>query len=127
MWRWDTREVPAAESGRVYGSLEERCGACEVNGGDEPPCISADRMRWWQQERGRPCPRVEIDPRNAEAFLMIGWLIHDDLKPLAELYARELLRTFPAEDRGRLLSRVATALRSPEMGARLHPQAEDRG
>jgi len=67
---------------------------------------------------------VELDHRNAEAFLLVGWLIHDDLKPLAPLYARELLRALPRRDRGAVLARVAGALRSEQVMARLHPKPE---
>lgn len=121
MWAFDTREIPAAESGRTYGSVEERCRACVVNGGDEGMCISDAASSRMLQTIGRPCPRVEIDPENVEAMSLMGWLIHDDLKPLAPEYARALLAGRPADDRARLLSRVASALRSKELSDRLHP------
>lgn len=122
------RDPPAAESGRVYGSVEERCRACEVNGGDESPCISDERIRWWQEHHGRPCPRVELDERNAEPMVLLGWLIHDDLEPLVPEYARALLAGRPASERETILARVGRAMRSKELMARLHPSAEgDRG
>jgi hypothetical protein len=118
------REIPAAESGRVYGSVEERCGACQVNGGDEPPCIPEARVRWYEEHHGRPCHRIELDGRNLDAYRLLGWLIHDDLKPLAPIYARELLRRLPRGGREAILDRVAHALRSDAVMARLHPDPE---
>ncbi len=112
-----------AESGRVYGSVEERCGACQVNGGDEPPCIPDTRVAWYLENHGRPCHRIELDARNVDALRIIGWLIHDDLKPLAPIYARALLGRFPRAEREAILERVAHALRSATVTARLHPES----
>lgn len=84
-------------------------------------CISDAASSRMLQTLGRPCPRVDIDPENVEAMSLMGWMIHDDLKPLAQEYARALLAGRPADERARLLSRVASALRSKELSARLHP------
>lgn len=84
-------------------------------------CISDMASSRMLQTLGRPCPRVEIDPENVEAVAVMGWMIHDDLKPLAPEYARALLAGRPADERARLLSRVAAALRSPALSSRLHP------
>lgn len=89
-------------------------------------CISDEASGRMLQSLGRPCPRIELDPRNVEAMSLMGWLIHDDLKPLAPEYARALLAGQPADDRARLLGRVAHALRSKELSARLHPDPEAR-
>lgn len=51
----------------------------------------------------------------------MGWMIHDDLKPLAAEYAKALLARWPDEDRAALLARVGNALRSSEITSRLHP------
>jgi hypothetical protein len=115
---------PSAESGREYKTVEERCAACEVNGGDEGMCIKQRESDKWQREHGRPCPRVELDPRNHEAMQLLGWAIHDDLKPLASNYGRALLAGYRAEERAAILARIGYALRDVEVMKVLHPEAQ---
>lgn len=96
-----------------------------VSGGDEPMCIPDTRSAWWQQEHGRPCPRVELHPANLESFTLMGWMIHDDLKPLLPEYARALLHGRSAEERAAVYARAANALRSAEVSKRLRPEPKE--
>ncbi len=86
-------------------------------------CISERESAKWQREHGRPCPRVELDPRNFDAMVLLGWCIHDDLRPLAGEYARALLAGRPAAERVAVLASLGHALRDEELVKVLHPEA----
>lgn len=94
-----------------------------MNGGDEAMCINERQSQKSLVETGRPCPRVELDPRNNEAMTLISWTVHDDLKPLASQYARDLLRGRRPEERAAIFGRVGAALRTREVMSRLHPES----
>lgn len=87
-------------------------------------CISDAESLRLQAHLARPCPRVELDARNAECFTLMHWLTHDDLRPLAATYAEALLDPYPLELRERVLGRVAHALRHRDVMLRLHPEPE---
>lgn len=117
-------KVPPADSGREYATLEERCAACVVNGGEEGMCISDSHSARLQESTGRPCPRVELDTDNIEAFRLIGWTADDDLKPLAPMFAAALLHGREPEEKLRILSRLGSALKSREIRSAMHPSSE---
>lgn len=55
----------------------------------------------------------------------MGWMIHDDLKPLLPEYARALLHGRSAEERAAVYARAANALRSAEVSKRLRPEPKE--
>jgi hypothetical protein len=93
-----------------------------VNGGDEPMCIAETRSAWWQQEHGRPCPRIELDSRNIEAYALMNWLVTEELRPLTPLYADALLDGREPDERQCVLARIGLALRSRDVVSRLRPE-----
>jgi hypothetical protein len=95
-----------------------------VSGGDEPKCISEAESQRWQQRAGRPCPRVDLDGRNLEPLQLIGWTIHDNLKPMAGEYVRAKLHGRPAAERAAILERLAAFHRDKRVSAVLYPDPD---
>lgn len=53
--------------------LEDRCDACEVYGGEQPPCVQRSLLpkileQTTAEGRPRPCPRIFLDDGNAVAW-----------------------------------------------------------
>ncbi len=121
--------VPAANvkvDGRfpVFRSLEERCNACEVYGGEQRPCQPRDILEEIQERDGRPCPRVLLDLDNVEAW---------ELLPHAFDEARLLPVVFPLATRhltedGRhaVLRRVLAVVHDQRVAERRRALAERR-
>lgn len=51
--------MPPGESGTTYESLDERCAACVIKGGEEAPCVGPHDLEAELRETGHPCPRRE--------------------------------------------------------------------
>ena len=64
-------EPPAAESGLVYRSLEDRCQSCQVHGEDEAPCVSPERMIAEEEATGFPCPYREPSTPDDSTLLQL--------------------------------------------------------
>lgn len=73
--------------------MEERCKACRMLGGEEIPCVTEGEMRQIRERsEGRlECPRAELDPSCIEAAMIAPYLVSEDLRPVAQLFAEAIL------------------------------------
>lgn len=97
-----------------------------IKGGPDGTCISDDRSEWFLQEKGRPCPRVELDPLLSPETELLACLMHTDLKHLAKAQYDALVDglELDAEERLNLLRRVRSVLSDEDVVALLHPAPE---
>jgi hypothetical protein len=108
--------VPAAASGKEYATLDARCEACEVLGGEENPCLPRGVLRQIARNTGRPCPRVELAPANVELANVLPFFINEELRPAARDQWRATFRGLGEEDQRLLRLRMAYALQHPAVG-----------
>ena len=112
-------------NGRVFKSIDERCAACVVMGGDENPCVP-DSWLEADEAKGFPCPRREWPDADGP---MLGQLVRLGASgESGHLFGRlwdvafgELERT----EQRRLLTRVLRAYGDPDVRAALWPRAEE--
>jgi hypothetical protein len=67
--------VPAADSGTEYKTLDARCRACVVMGGEEGPCVPDTYLEAEEKQSGYPCPRREwenVDHPTIAQLVMLG-------------------------------------------------------
>lgn len=87
---------------------------------EEPPCVPDGWLARIEATQGRPCPRVELEPDNAEAaaavMLSLGthtaWLAGPTLEAAG----------FDDDELAAVLGRVGAALLSPAVVERLYPK-----
>lgn len=112
---------PVSTLERTYETVDARCAACCIKGGPEGMCV--DWPIELQRRLERPCPRVELDPDLGAEAELLGFVLHEDLRPLAaakfEALAESLELT--ATERDLVLSRVRHVLADHGIIARLHP------
>lgn len=104
----------------MYGTLDERCEACQIMGGDEPPCQPASLLRVIEEETGFPCPRRE--PENADdgvCMELLGVATSPILGAMYQTWQALLLKDVDEEQQLRLMRRVAAACADEEIGAHL--------
>lgn len=80
-----------------------------------PPCVPEGWLTAIQEQHGRPCPRVEIEPENVEAIQLAEAILGGWPAPLWEPFWRTLLDGVSMDRRLRVLRRVARALATPEI------------
>lgn len=103
------REPPAAESGTQYKTVDERCQACEIKGGDEPPCQPPHLLTLELQNFGKPCPRRELRPEDAPTAELF-WLAMDPrLKHLWSETFSVLLESASKRERLSVIRRIRRA------------------
>jgi len=106
----DINEPPIAKSGIKYKTVNERCMACEVYGGDEEMCISRkDSKREWIP-LGRPCPRVDLSLRNELAAATAYHMLSETTRPSAPFWL--MLNAGSVEDARLSLGRAMSAVKS---------------
>ena len=88
-------------------------------------CISAEESARAQAKHARPCWRVELDARNLDAWQLLGWPMHENLRSLAGEYFRAKLHGCPADERARVLERVAHFFRDSRVMAILYPSLQE--
>ena len=115
------KEPPAAASGKTYETLDDRCWACVIQGGTENPCQSEAVLGEIEKNTGRPCPRVELEAGGADAFALLGFLIHEDLKPLAPKMFDAITYSMDPEERADTLRLVQSAMGEKKLLDILHP------
>lgn len=99
--------------------MEERCRACVLSGGAEQPCVSDTTLRLYEQETGRPCPRVELEPALADFARLLPFIVREDLRPLAPLAFEAVTREWGPEERDELL-RIVTIVGDEEVSRLLY-------
>lgn len=86
--------------------------------------MTEEWQRTFGAKLGRPCYRVELPPELYSEADLLGWLVHDDLKPLAAVRAEVLTHGCTVADADALLSRVQSVLCDADVVAVLHPKPE---
>jgi hypothetical protein len=119
---------PAAESGQVYKSLDARCAACVMFGGDEGPCVSDDMLEAEERVNGHPCPRREFPDSDGPILAKLVQLgaIHGmgwNSSPLFTELFRVRFGDAPLEHQKRMLMRILAAFGDEQVRAFLFPQA----
>lgn len=118
------KDPPAAESGRVYKTIDARCKACRVYGGREKRCIALKTWRAWGNKHSK-CPRVDLDLDNAEAASVLMFTLDERLRALAPALVEALLADVPPQRRALVLTRVRAALMEPTVMAIMYPKHEE--
>lgn len=104
-------EPPKADSGLEYLSLEERCQACQVHGGDESPCVSPERMMVEEQETGFPCPyREPATPDDSTLLQLATMATHTDLGHLWRACFDVTFETRTPDERRHRMSMIMRAV-----------------
>jgi hypothetical protein len=113
-------EPPPAPSGIKYETTDDRCAACLIYGGSEPPCQPQGILRKIEQESGRPCPRADLESEdNVPAARMAFVLMSEEARAVAPDLPRAFTRGMEEEDRSRILERALAAVHDKEViGAR---------
>lgn len=93
-----------------------------MQGGDEPPCLPQSLLREFEEEHGRPCPRVQLAPQNAVGAEVVSFLLDERLRPLAGDLVRGRTRWMKSGARTLLLLRVARALQDRQVAKALYPE-----
>jgi hypothetical protein len=68
---------------REFKSIEERCNACKLSGGNIDPCMHPAELASYRRETKRECPRVQLFPENSPAFELANWAMSERLRGLA--------------------------------------------
>lgn len=93
-----------------------------------PPCLPQhsleDAERHWNQQ-GRPCPYIDLDPRNDTAAHLVFNHLPEHTRPLTPALADALLADASNDERADTLLRVSAALRSEAVIEKLYPLADD--
>ena len=82
-----------------------------------------------QIEKGRPCPRVDLDPSLALEAELLGWLMHGDAVQrgwTAVMDAMSAAYQLSGGERLTLLRRVKATLSHEDVVMRLHPEQAER-
>jgi hypothetical protein len=119
---------PAADSGETYKTLDARCRACELMGGDEGPCISDEMLEAEQRINGHPCPRREWPDADGPILAKLVQLgaIHGmgwNSSPLFSELFRVRYGGAPVEHQERMLMRILAAYSDEQVRAFLFPRA----
>jgi len=93
-----------------------------MQGGDEPPCLPSSLLREFEEEHGRPCPRVQLAPQNVVAAELMSFLLDERLRPLAGDLVRGRTRWMKPEARAGYLLRVARALQDRHVTKEFYPE-----
>lgn len=99
-----------APSGKRYRSLDERCSACRVKGGQEKPCGSWPRQLAKENPHGYRCPRREWpDAESAELSHLASLGAHGESGHLFLKRWDLAFGDLPVSDQARLFDRMLAA------------------
>lgn len=89
-------------------------------GGEEDPCVGPDTLRVIQEEEGRTCPRVDLDPENAIAANLFT-LNASEQEGLASLWfeTESDVAELGPQERADIVRRVITVRNRPDVVALL--------
>ena len=86
---------------------------------NEQPCVAEHELGVYEQ-MGRPCPRVDLDPLNADAAEATVLSIRPDVRHLVDPYLQAVAED--PEERAALILRVAGTLQNGRVVEFLHPK-----
>ena len=111
--------VETSEQVETYRRLFKRPAIEEGDFLEEPPCIQRGLLRIYPEEHGRPCPRVELEPRNVEAMDLAGCLMRDDTRVMFPMLFERLCDFLPRGEQLEVLQRIERALHDAEVSEAL--------
>lgn len=117
---------PSEITGEPYRSLEQRCKACVIQGGDEPACCD-DLELASNQADGHPCPRREftdIDDPIAAKLVVLG--AYPETQGRYRLTFDLLTEGMPWAQRVSILNRAERAARDEVVQLALYPQPAEK-
>ena len=117
-------DPPAAESGTVYESVDARCGACVVKGGEEAKCVSKEWEIAIGQPLGKVCPRVDLLPELQPVAEILEFAMNDRLKSGLGLRAELVGEVYgmTSEELNDTLSLVSATLSHPDVSSVINPR-----
>jgi hypothetical protein len=89
------------------------------------PCVPEPILAAFRQREGRTCPRVELDPQNAEAAQLVAVLSSEQTRPIADAWVQANVRDLPGDEPRRILNRVVRALHDPRITPAFSPQKNE--
>lgn len=93
-----------------------------------PPCLPQhtieDQSQHWNRQ-GRPCPYIDLDPRNDTAAHLVFNHLPEHTRPLTAALASAMLADASNDERADTLLRVSAALRSEAVIEKLYPLADN--
>lgn len=122
------KEIPPAsipeDDGKVptFRSMDERCNACEIYGGRQPPCQPKSNLRLIERTYGRPCPRIVLDPENVGVVRLASAMLSEASRQFARDLWLELTDGLPKEARLRVRRRAMAAVNSRQVSEALYPK-----
>ncbi len=118
--------VETSEQVELYRRLFKRPSIEEGDFLEEEPCIQRGLLRIYPEEHGRPCPRVELEPRNVEAMDLAGCLMRDDTRVMFPMLFERLCDFLPRGEQLELLLRIHHALQDAEVNDALAARLKAR-
>lgn len=115
-------DVGSEAEAEAYSSLLDRPVAVGEHV-EEAPCVPEHTLAKLQEELGRPCPRVELEPENRPALNLVGLSLQPHLQHLFDSMCEATCADLTPEEQRAFLMRVATALDSEAVRARQQPPA----
>ena len=88
------------------------------------PCVPEHYLAAIEEQEGRPCPRVELDPRNDEPLSLFQVLLREDLRPLAPALFGSMCGGLSREAQRGVLDRAIRAVTDPDVTELLYPKPE---
>jgi hypothetical protein len=119
--------VETNEQAVEYRRLFKRTSIEEGDYLEEDPCIQRGLLRIYPEENGgRPCPRVELEPRNVEAMDLAGCLMRDDTRIMFPMLFERLCDFLPRGEQLEVLQRIHHALQDTDVNEALSARLKVR-
>jgi hypothetical protein len=93
-----------------------------TGGTEEGPCVTPMDLAEYKKQLDQDCPRVALDPENAEAYELVWYCLHDNLKELGPRLCDALTAGWPADQKAALIRRVGNAIRDKRVNDELYPK-----
>ena len=91
-----------------------------------PTCIPARHLPVFENERGRPCPHVVLQPANREAAELARIALSEHRRMLAPLYFEAIAESLSSDEQRALVERVSRALDSKTVLDKLYPKPQGK-
>lgn len=90
----------------------------------EGPCLPDGILEeFYQKQKGRPCPRVELHPDNDEAFRLASAMLSSTTRTVVPVYAMLLLDGMPGGWALEVTERAVAAAQSQAVADAMRPPA----
>jgi len=95
-----------------------------VRGGTRPPCQPDHWLKWFEENAGRPCPRVLLHPENADAWELLNLGLGEDAHGFSAAYGAGLARFYDRDGYRNLFARVSSVRGDSKFVALLEDEIE---